>query len=250
MVKVADTDVYGRVALAVLCDGMGGLSCGEVASTAFMKRMENWFMEELPGILSGEQATEQLSREMPINREPLEVTKNQWTMLSEEMNIRIASYGRERGIRLGTTAVSLLVMGNEFLILNIGDSRVYCTTEQQIELLTHDQSYVQQQLDKGKITPQQAEESDQKSVLLQCIGASSSIKPAFVRGKIKKDTVFMLCSDGFWRKQSLQEIRSRTYPKACVSEDEMKKNIIEQIEVLKERGETDNISAVLLSCLQ
>ena len=63
-----------------------------------------------------------------------------------------------------------------------------------------------------------------------------------------EDTVFMLCSDGFWRKQSIQEIFQKANPAMCMDEELMKRNMLEQIMLLEERGETDNISVALAAC--
>lgn len=248
MVKVADTDLYGRIAMGVLCDGMGGLSCGEVASAAFVHRMENWFHEELAEALSGEQVTEQLSAIQQNRQSFWKIIENQWSMITSEMNDRIAAYGNERGIRLGTTVLCLLLIGEEYLVMNIGDSRLYVTDETMTRQLTHDQSYVQQQIDLGLMTPQEALESDQKSVLLQCIGASEDVRPDFYSGSADQDTVFALCCDGFWRKQDPEEMHAMMTPYACSREENMKKNMMKLTDRLKKRGETDNISVLLISC--
>ena len=60
MVKVAMANACKKLALAVLCDGMGGLSSGEVASSAVIRRMEKWFYEELPDLLNEKNQTMQL----------------------------------------------------------------------------------------------------------------------------------------------------------------------------------------------
>lgn len=249
MVKVADTDQYGKVILAVLCDGMGGLSCGEVASAAFVKRMESWFMQELPQILTGEGVTQPLTRDMAQDRDPLDMIRRQWKLITGEMNDRIAAYGTERGIKLGTTAVCLLTIGLKYLVMNVGDSRVYMADAQAAYILTHDQSYVQQQMDIGVMTPAQAERSDQKNVLLQCIGASETVTPEFESGPVKQSTVFMLCCDGYWRKQSRQELFDQMRPGYCSSEQEMNRRMLGYIETVKSRQETDNISVIQIAIM-
>ena len=155
----------------------------------------------------------------------------------------------EQGAPLGTTAVCFLMLGNEFIVMNVGDSRVYMLTDKSMDLLTHDQSVVQDMIDRGLMTPQQAEESPQKSILLQCIGASDNVVPQFVRGVIGEQTSILMCSDGFWRKLGEDEMVSSLKPSACDSEVTMKKNLDELIDKVKGRGETDNISAVLIDCI-
>ena len=61
LIKQANSRDRGRICMACLCDGMGGLSCGEVASATFIDRMDNWFREELPAALVTENVTMQLN---------------------------------------------------------------------------------------------------------------------------------------------------------------------------------------------
>jgi len=103
---------------------------------------------------------------------------------------------------------------------------------------------VQDMIDKGLMTEEDAEKSPQKSILLQCVGASDRVVPQFVRGKIYSGTSILMCSDGFWRKLSQEEIVSRFVKSRALSEEEMKKELDNMVELLKERGETDNISAI------
>ena len=248
MVKVANSDGYGRIVLGTLCDGMGGLTHGELASSMVVERMEEWFSNELPMVLSRVNATEKLDE----SREETDVVADisrEWQAIAIDMNKQIFEYGLDHNASLGTTAVVFLVIGNEYAVMNIGDSRAYMITGDQLTLLSHDQSLVQDLVDKGIITPEEAENSPQKSVLLQCVGASDNVAPQFIRGEITEDSSFILCSDGFWRKLKEEEIIESLKPENCTDEDAMKKNLDELVELVKSRDETDNISAVLVKCM-
>ena len=242
MAKVASTSKYGKIALGVMCDGMGGLACGEVASTMAIRAMENWFVTGLPLALSRENSTERLdtAKESDIITE----IEHQWQMLVQDINKEIREYGEENKLMLGTTMVAIILIDGGFLALNVGDSRIYGITDNDITLLTHDQSLVQDMMDKGLMTSKEAEESPQASVLLQCIGASDVVIPQLVRGEVTKDTSFILCSDGFWRKQSMEELAIALSTRNGHSEEEMKMAHEDLIALVKERGETDNISVV------
>ena len=243
MVKVANSDKYGRIALGVLCDGMGGLTHGEVASSMFVRRMQDWFAFELPMVLSRTNATQKLDG----NDEDEDIVADicrEWQTLAIDMNRKIFDYGMVNRAPLGTTAVAFLVIGNEFAIMNIGDSRAYKISGEEIALLTHDQSVVQDMIDKGLMTEDEAEKSPQKSILLQCVGASDRVDPQFVRGKVYPGTSIIMCSDGFWRKLSVEEIVNKIVTSRALSEEEMKKELDNMVDLLKQRGETDNISAI------
>ena len=172
-----------------------------------------------------------------------------WDKIAIDMNKQIFDYGMEHNAPLGTTAVVFIVLGNEYVIMNIGDSRAYMFTGDEMALLTHDQSVIQDMIDRGMMTPEEAEDSPQKSVLLQCVGASDSVSPQFVRGEIKEDSSIVLCSDGFWRKLKKEEMIDALKPANCSDEGDMKKKLDELVELVKSRKETDNISAVLMNCM-
>ena len=246
MVKVASSDKYGRIALGVLCDGMGGLTHGEVASSMFVRGMQDWFTMELPTALSRTNATQKLDCDDGKEDIVADICR-EWQTLAIDMNRKIFDHGMVNGVSLGTTAVAFLAIGNEFAIMNIGDSRAYKITGDEIVLLTHDQSVVQDMIDRGLMTPKEAEVSPQRNVLLQCVGASMNFSPQFVRGEVKEDSSIVICSDGFWRKLRQDELISSLEPTKCADEDAMKKSLDELVELVKSRGETDNISAVLIS---
>ena len=239
LVKQANTVDYGRIVLGVVADGMGGLSCGEVASASFVKRMDDWFKRELPEILSNTGATEQLAGDEELRSyDVFNAIKNQWYQIATTMNDKIKAYGISHGIRLGTTCVCLFVMDKSYLVMNVGDSRAYSFGENRLDLITHDQSYVQQQIDLGRMTREEAEKSSEKSVLLQCVGASDVVIPDFFQGSCKSIDNFLLCSDGFWRRLKETEIIEHAKEAGGLK-------LLTELD--KERGEVDNISAIVIS---
>ena len=249
MLKVAKTEAGENLILAVLCDGLGGLSCGEAASAAFVSEMEAWFVNRLPVILSGEVGTQDLSG-MSVKDDFRKAIRRSWEYLADDMNERIGAYGRRGGFQLGTTALCLIIKDRDFLLMNVGDSRLYKVTDtaEGIRQLTHDHSLVQQQIDRGEITYEEAEQSANKSVLLQCVGASERVYPDFFYGNITRDTSYLLCSDGFWRRLSLEELERGIKPSVCIDEARLSQNLTDMTECVKRRGEEDNISAVLITC--
>ncbi len=237
LLKQAKTRSVGKICFACLCDGMGGLSSGEVASSAFVTRMDRWFINELPVLLSDEGSTEVLSGG-DSNTNIWKLVRIQWERIVQEMNMKIAQYGKERDIKLGTTVVMILLMNGQYLVMSVGDSRVYTFDKQNLRCITHDHSYVQQQMDEGKMTAEEAERSDKKSLLLQCVGASPVVTPDFYKGEYSSGRNYLLCSDGLWRKLIPEEI---------VSISTTRNGIKHLVERVKNRGETDNISGLVIS---
>lgn len=219
----------GEVVFVAVCDGMGGLQHGELASATVMYAFRKWVYEELPSMLS-----DGLKKQA--------VTEC-WKRIIEDCNRKILVYGEDGGITLGTTATVCLFAGSEYILANIGDSRAY-EIGKKTSQLTHDHTFVQQEVDCGRMTKQEASESRQQNILTKCIGARPDAEPDFFYGKIKKNAVYMFCSDGFRHKIGEQELAIHLNGKNLNSGDQLKQKELCLIELNKERLETDNISVV------
>lgn len=230
LVLQAQTGV-GNVLLAVVCDGMGGLAKGEVASAAVIRSFAAWFHDTLPGMLAD-----------GFSPDALHIS---WEELVQQCNQHIANYGAGIHVDLGTTVVALFVIGETYYILNIGDSRIYVITNQ-IFQLTKDQTYIQREMDEGRMTLEQALCNPQRNVLLQCIGASRVIEPDFMAGQLAPDQCYLLCSDGFRHVISPEEILRALNPRVATSKEAMTKALRDLTELDKARKEDDNISAILI----
>lgn len=229
-VKVLDT-AQGRMVFAVLCDGMGGLAKGEVASATVIDAFAGWLEEQLPQLLEGEITEELLCA--------------QWSALLEQENEKIKAYGVSYGINLGTTVVALLLTQTRYFVLNVGDSRAYMLRSELLQI-TQDQTFVAREVSLGRMTEEQAKTDKRRSVLLQCVGASPSVIPDLFAGEIVPGDVFLLCSDGFRHEIFPEEIYERCRPEAVTDQTAMNENLRDLIERNKQRGERDNISAVLV----
>ncbi len=221
----------GRMVFAVLCDGMGGLDKGEVASASVITAFRNWALNELPSLCSA----------------PLEdaTIRSQWESIIDEQNQTIKAYGSRQGVRLGTTAVVMLLTQNRYYILNVGDSRAYeLTTE--IRQLTNDQTFVAREVAMGHMTEEEAASDPRRSVLLQCVGASENVYPDMFFGDVQHNAIYMLCSDGFRHEITAEEIYEKLQPEVLFDEYTMQQHTISLIELNKQRLERDNISVALV----
>ena len=242
LIKVAKMHDGRRISLAVICDGMGGLSYGEMASTVFVKRMEKWFYEELPGIFSQKGVTTQLDSS-PDEDRIWSGVRYSWSSIATDLNKELRKFGNSQGIMLGTTIVSQLIIDDRFIAMWIGDSRIYEVSDAGIKLLSHDHSLVQQQIDRGQITEEEARTSNNKSILLQCIGALDEVRPDFVMGQVNDNASYILCSDGLWRGLKIEELQ-----RISRESNNLEDNASRMIDLVKHRGETDNITVVLINC--
>lgn len=229
-VKVINTN-QGRMVLAVLCDGMGGLQKGEVASASVIRAFNEWVNEKLPDLCKA-----------PIEDSAI---RQQWNDIILSQNEIIKGFGRRNGITLGTTAVVMLLTQTRYYILNVGDSRAY-EISNCVNQITADQTFIAREIALGNMTVEQAKTDSRRSVLLQCVGASESVYPDMFFGDVKKDATYMLCSDGFRHEITSEEIFEKLNPGVLFNDNDMNNNTISLIELNKQRQERDNISVALV----
>ncbi len=229
-VKVINTP-QGKMTFAILCDGMGGLAKGEVASTTVISAFNEWVYNQLPILCRA-----------PIQDADI---RTQWEDIVVKQNTAIGAYGARQGIRLGTTIVVMLITQTRFYILNIGDSRAYEIFDT-LHQLTEDQTFVAREIQLGRMTVEEAKVDPRRNVLLQCVGASDEVYPDMFFGEAKQGAVYMLCSDGFRHEITPDEIYEKFQPGVLTSAEAMENSARQLIELNKQRAERDNISAVLV----
>ena len=196
-----------------------------------------WFEVQFPELLYRRRTAD------GINRMELE---NEINKLILDVNQRIADHGKISHIAMGTTAAVLLMAEGKYYTMNVGDSRVYKIDGQGMTQLTKDQTFVQKEIDAGRMTPDEARVHPQRNVLLQCVGASEVIIPEFTQGEYKPGEVYMLCSDGFRHVITEEEFYKLMNPEKMESERALKDAAVYCTELNKSRQEKDNISVVLL----
>lgn len=235
-IKEAVTD-KGTVLMAVICDGMGGLAKGEVASATLIKTFSSWFETELSEILA--------------TSKPLDEVEYRWDRIIKEQNQNIAAYGKNLKLQLGSTITAMLILeDNRYIIVHVGDSRAYKITDTNVKTLTEDQTVVAKEVRQGRLTPKQAEADPRRNVLLQCVGASRIVEPEFYYGSVTSDECYMLCSDGFRHVITSEEILNAFAPSQNSTEEQMNAHIVELIELNKFRHENDNITALLIKTVK
>lgn len=243
-VKVAGTP-YGEVAFAVICDGMGGLNQGEVASALVVRAFENWFTKEFPDMLNKGMTAKDLH--------------DIWNDLIMECNTQIMNYGNEQKKPMGTTLTAILFVGEMYYICHVGDCRVYslgCQPGREFVQLTTDHTFVQREVSLGHMTFEQAQNDMRRNVLLQCVGTLPNIEPEFLSGEIEAGASYIVCSDGFRHELEPQEMYDYCYAalngivwRVADREENtqmMKRQLRQLIDLDIERGERDNISAILI----
>lgn len=219
----------GEMLFAAVCDGMGGLEKGELASAAVIRGLETWFDANV-GLLAAAQG--------------FGAARQQLTDLIAQLNLRIAAYAAQGGAQMGSTLTALLAVNSRCLLVNVGDSRIY-RVKNGVTQLTQDQSLVEREIQQGRITREEARHHPQKNVLLQCIGIGREVIPAFTECRVEPDSVYLLCSDGFCHELAEEELAGALNPAAMGTQSVMQDAAFRLAELCKSRGETDNITVVL-----
>lgn len=228
LVKHAKAD-GAEVFMAVVCDGMGGLEKGELASATVVRAFNDWFDDELP---------------YELEHPDMQVIGGKWTLLLKDLNLKILEFGQSIRTDLGTTFTGILFVGNQYVIVHVGDSRAY-QLGAGLTQLTTDQTFVAREISRGTMTPEQAKTDKRRNMLLQCVGASKTVEPQVLYGTTEKGA-YMLCSDGFRHEVTEEEIYESLNPVNLMDQKAMHSNARYLIEKVKSRQERDNISVVLI----
>lgn len=234
MIKIANT-VLGPIAFCMVCDGMGGLQSGEVASAFVIKTFEQWFHHYLPGMLG--------------ERGYWNCIRDSWDVLVKACNENIAAYGKSKGYSLGTTLSGVLVIKNQFLTVNVGDSRVYMVNEKGMTQVTKDQTVVAREIAEGRLTEEEAERDSRRSILLQCIGASDRVTPEYTLNCLSDSSFLLICSDGFRHELKGSEIVKELSDESVKDVKTIRKSLCRLTDMAKKRGEKDNITAAVIKAM-
>lgn len=219
----------GEILLAVVCDGMGGLSKGEAASAAVVREFSQWFDSKLP---------------YEIESANMQLIGSKLSKLLIDLNAKMLKYSSNQSISMGTTVSGILFIGDKYIIVHVGDSRVYSITSS-VQQLTTDHTFVAREVARGNMTPEQAKTDKRRNMLLQCIGASEEIEPEVIVGNSEKG-VYMLCSDGFRHEISDIEMYAKLNPDNLKNKRKMHSNVKNLFKQVKMRGEKDNMSVILI----
>jgi serine/threonine protein phosphatase PrpC len=210
----------------VVADGMGGHAAGEVASEMAVQIVSRALLT-LSSVRDGG-AAQLVSKSMQdANR-----------AIYDRMLAETDKQG------MGTTASVMVLSDHGYLIGQIGDSRIYLLRDGALTQVTKDHSYVQEQVDAGLLTPEQARYHPYSNVITRCVGASDEVEADIYSGEARPGDVFCLCSDGLTgmvddrRLHQLLEVRSG--PGRIVDT---------LIDEANSRGGLDNITAIVIQVM-
>ena len=178
----------------MVADGVGGAASGEIASSLATQVVYDKLRERAAnGALKG----------AIVIADSL-----QQAVFAANQAIHEHSKANRTHHGMGTTATIGLVVSGMIYFAQVGDSRAYIIRGGVARQMTKDQSLVQRMVDAGKLTPEQAERSEHRNIILQALGPEKAIVPELTRDRLMNDDVIVLCSDGLSNQMSAAEIAS------------------------------------------
>lgn len=219
----------GTVAFAAVCDGMGGLKCGEIASAAVIHAVSQWL----------EQAFFDLAH-MNFNAEML---FRSWNHVIKNVHQELRCYAEDQQIALGTTLSLLLMTETRYYIAQVGDSRIYLDDGSSVCRITQDQTLAVREYLSGRIGESEFAAHPGHHVLLQCIG-TKEVAPVFSCGILPKTGAVLLCSDGFYHFVDETDLHAALNTET--GRETLNANILKLGEHARACGEKDNMTAVVL----
>lgn len=231
MVRAENQDCYqleimndGRRAIAVLCDGMGGAQAGSVASSIAAES----FMAHIKACFASGDAEEGALKS--IAQEACDYA-----------NIRVydRSFAKFDCIGMGTTLVGALIQGETGVVVNVGDSRAYRISDGSITQITRDHSLVEELVQCGAITREEAKTHPNRNVITRALGSEQRVQCDLFGISFRDGDQILLCSDGLSNLVSEEEmLAASAQAPECMTEN--------LLQMALERGASDNVTVVVL----
>ena len=218
-------ETVGSRVIAVVCDGMGGAEGGQIASTLAVET----FMKELRALLREDMSVEQLRELASFCVAQANTAVYQRSIEDEDC----------RG--MGTTLVSAVTNGSGAVICNVGDSRAYRVGTGRLERITRDHSVVEGLIESGNITAEQARTHPNRNLITRALGPEEHIECDVYDVTLGADERLLLCSDGLVVTATDEEMYE-----AVGRGDTPEESLEHLLELSKQRGAPDNVTAVLL----
>lgn len=217
-------ELPGGAVWALVCDGMGGAKGGREASQGACNVIENFFQEQYAQCGAGQ--------EEPFLKKAL-LYANRFVFQKAAHEEALAG--------MGTTAVCALVRSGNVYLCHAGDSRAYLIRDGKLTQLTHDHSYVQELVDCGTITEEEAEHHPQKNIITKALGVDYRLEPEFTAAKLKQEDRLLLCTDGLTNMVPVEEMEK------LLAQGTFYDLPDRLIEAANAHGGSDNITALLLA---
>lgn len=211
--------------LAVVCDGMGGAKSGNIASRLAIDVFVEEVIRSYKSSLGQEQLEQLLTGAVKLAN---------FTVYDQAGQIQEFS-------GMGTTLVAALVSGKTATIVNVGDSRCYHITREDIRRITVDHSLVQMMVDRGDLSEEEARVYPGKNYITRAVGTEPTVQSDVFAIRVERGDALLLCSDGLHNEVDDQEMLFEVVH--GVNNDNCCQRLLE---IANMRGSPDNVTSVLV----
>lgn len=228
-----------KLALFVVCDGMGGHAAGEVASAIAVRTVHDEVKREkelVDDYVAGKKGADLVTKRDISNM--LEFAVNR---ASSRVHAEAAKDEKKRG--MGTTIVGILFVGNQAFIVHVGDSRVYLLREGVLEQVTEDHNVYNELLKRKKMTREQIEKLAPKNAITRAVGVYEHCEPDSLVLDVVQGDRFLLCTDGL--SQYFED--DLTGLAETITEPDANGAVKKLVDTANERGGSDNITVLLIT---
>ena len=221
----AGSDAY--MTLLAVADGMGGAAAGEVASKSAMEVLDESFSRYVTALGEGKAI---VGVDRLIDK----------AIRLANRRVYAAAIRNEGRRGMGTTLTMVAVQGKKAYLGHVGDSRAYLVRGDKIYQLTKDHSWVEEQLEKGLITEEEAARHEWRNLITRALGTKPQVAPDIVEIAVQKGDIFVISTDGLHGLVSPEEILAE------VQRTPNRQSSVEHLIALaNERGGPDNITLVI-----
>lgn len=225
--------IDASLGLLVIADGMGGYSAGEVASAVTISTVVKYMRQQLPQLETQKiDPATGFAMESILLREAI-----------QEANFEIFRSAKEnpRFEGMGTTVLVVLFYDDHFTVAHVGDSRLYLFRDERLEKVTNDHSLIQELVDRGLYTQEEAEARTPSNLVTRALGISEIVTVDLFEDTVLPNDLFLLCTDGLTDMVDDSEICATINEYA----DNLNQAAQELIDLANTRGGKDNISVIL-----
>ena len=223
--------IRGTLCLYAVADGMGGAAAGEVASKTAVEVLDDAFSLYAQQLSSGARVV------------------NVGTLIDKAMrlaNRRVYAAAQSEGRQgMGTTLTCLAFLDERAYVGHVGDSRAYLLRGGTIYQLTKDHSWVEEQIEQGLLTRQEADEHEWRNLITRALGTRTQVVADLIESDVQPGDVFVLASDGLHGQVGPEEIAAE------LQRTRDRQHVVDYLIALaNERGGPDNITLVVVEVVR
>jgi len=228
--------IDNELGLYIVCDGVGGHAAGNVASEKAAELVSQIILQQKPEIDAMSDSAEMALSLTRLVQEAVQTACRKIRILSQENNLYQG---------MATTLTMLLVSGDKGVMGHVGDSRLYMKREGKIHQLSNDHTIVNELLQQGVLSAEQAKSSPYAHVLTRSVGFDEGVQVDTLIFDVLPNDLFLLCSDGF-----SNSLPNNEQLESWLQADRLANLPLDLVKAANERDGSDNITVVVVSAFE